>query len=426
MSLIPQPPRGEQGVPGIPGGGLALSGVLALGNTTDGINIDGNSSDLLTNTVRCVALEPIAPLLVDTIAVNGDLGFVANAELKYANGAVIRTGTGGLTVDTIPNSVAPQPNLLTYDSITGEVFYETVPPIPDLDAVLTAGNSAGSNDINMNGNDLIGASTVFAGFINPEPSITTDLTINAPSGSVIVEGLSINGTTISAPATNADINFAMNGNGSITVSNTTAIGGADPLLQLTTVNTTGGTANPVKVQMFKDDSNTVAGDVIGDITVRARGGAIPPSPQAIYDYTSIKSIVRATGNNNVDGSLQFQVAENATSTNPSLLTYIECNGGNVDVDIRKPLDMNGNNITTSSSNMTITTAPSSGFGNITITAKGQAKLSSSPLTAVIIEGETLELNGSLMIAGTAGSATGDFLQITVNGTPYAIPLLSQV
>jgi hypothetical protein len=287
-------------------------------------------------------------------------------------------------------------------------------------------------DLFMNTNDIQDVSTLQAGFLTNNTNISPDLTINAPFGNVLIEGISIDGTTITAPATNADINFAMNGTGGLTVSNTSAVGGADPMLTLTNVNTTGGTANPVKILTYKNDSNTTASDLIGEYTVRANGGGATSSTP--YDYTSIKSFARGVGANNVDGSIALQVAENGTPSSANLLTYLECNGGNADVDIRKPLDMNGNNITTSLTDLTITTTGSAGTGSLSLTSKAGAdisltsgnvlNLSADPAQAVKINGNSFELSGASLLVGSAGGSSGQHLQISVNGTTYVIALLN--
>ena len=204
---------------------------------------------------------------------------------------------------------------------------------------------------------------------------------------------------------------------SVSITGNTATGGLNPILTLINVNTTGGTtANPVKILKYKNDSNTVASDLLGEYTVRANGGAVPPAIQQPYDFTSIKSFARGVGANNVDGSLALQVAENSTSPSASLVTYIECNGGNQDIDIRKALDMNDNNIVTTS-NFGLG-ATGGGFGLV-----GQSLVSGQGL------GNRWNYNmagASVASTGGGSSLTGGTFTDIIGGLPISLPVGSIV
>lgn len=311
-----------------------------------------------------------------------------------------------------------RPGFLDNSATAHILAYTTdIPGSQNLASVLATGNSAGANNINMNGNNITSTNTVFTANIRPNSNINANVDITAPgtglaniqgadvsvvattgtvfinsqsqyvevenlqfsivgapatgtsittantgrnidiitsgagnitlstnTGVVNIDEIQFSGTNITAPATNADITFNMNGTGSLLVNNTSAVGGADPIMTLQVSSLTGGaSANPVKILMFKNDGTTTASDLIGDITCRANGA----TPAVPMDYTAIRSVVRGSATSgNIDGSLQLLVAENSATPSPGTLTnYIELNGGNANVRITKPIDMNVQNIT---------------------------------------------------------------------------------
>jgi hypothetical protein len=165
----------------------------------------------------------------------------------------------------------------------------------------------------------------------------------------------------------------------------------------------------------------------------------------------------ATGN---DGTIDFWASVNGT-----ISEVFRMNGADNENNSFRPLDMNGQDIKTSSGSMVISTTSSTGTGNITINAKAnisstsvntsmtatgnlvltgtndvtisstqgcavQSVLGAGPVGAVYtnpgsveLQADTeLKLTGALTSA-TAGGASG-FLQITINGTPYKIALLT--
>jgi hypothetical protein len=74
--------------------------------------------------------------------------------------------------------------------------------------------------------------------------------------------------------------------------------------------------------------------------------------------------------------------------------------------------MNGNNITTSTGNMTIDTASSSGTGTLTLATKDGTPGS----------GAGLLLTGDTLLSGSAGGNSGQHLCLTIGGTVYKIKL----
>jgi hypothetical protein len=326
--------------------------LLAVANT--GVLL-GGAGTLATVPVTAPTVTPTTDStdkVATTAFVQSVIGSTANVSSITAGTNITLSGTANAPIVGFSSPLTSTLDVGSQDItsstgnvelIAGVVSVALIPPPASPAGVFIATGTGGrveisQGDLFMNGSDIQDVSTLQAFVLTNNTNISPDLTINAPFGNVLIEGITISGTTITAPATNADIAFAMNGTGGLTVSNTSAMGGADPMLTLTNTSTIGGTtANPVKILTYKNDSNTTASDLIGEYTVRANGGGATSSTP--YDYTSVRSFARGVGLNNVDGSLALQVAENGTPSSANLLTYVECNGGNARVEIKKNIDL---------------------------------------------------------------------------------------
>ena len=108
--------------------------------------------------------------------------------------------------------------------------------------------------------------------------------------------------------------------------------------------------------------------------------------------------------------------------------------------------MNGNAIRTTSGDMTLTTTASSGTGKISLTAKEDISMTAkqfdlttqptAPATAfaaIYLDSaggmelqcdSTLQITGTNKTTGSTSGASGLYLSITINGTPYKIELLT--
>jgi hypothetical protein len=320
---------------------VSIEGVggLTAGSTLGDVSISCGINKDLNITGGDVNISQIDPGSVMNISSVGAMALVSGIGLDISATATVLINSSGnisigsgnaLGADVEVEKIAFKENVI-YKAITLPVPADI--EIQDVASIVNVGDP-----IAINGS-ITNISAQVDGDVNISTSGTGNVVINATgTGNVAIEGISIDGTTITAPATNADINFSMNGTGGLTVSNTSSIGGADPMLTLTNTSTVGGvSANPVKILTYKNDSNTTASDLIGEYTVRANGGGATSSTP--YDYTSIRSFARGVGANNVDGSLALQVAQDATPTSANLLTYLECNGGNGRVEIKKNIDL---------------------------------------------------------------------------------------
>ena len=175
-------------------------------------------------------------------------------------------------------------------------------------------------------------------------------------------------------------------------------GSAFPILKMENTNTAGITGASVSMEVYKNrPSGATAGDVLFNQSVYGNDSALNKQ-----EYTRISHTIRDAVNGVEDGSIEFGCFVSGAFAN-----FLQINGNENEINSLKPIDMVGNNIRSSTGSMTITTALSTGLGNITAVAKGDVAVSSGT-------------NGSVSLtSGGAGGAinlTGLGVNITSNGT----------
>lgn len=111
-----------------------------------------------------------------------------------------------------------------------------------------------------------------------------------------------------------------------------------------------------------------------------------------------------------DGAIDFNCAINGVVN-----TLMRINGADNEINAFRPIDMNGQDIKTSSGNMTIGNSSSSAAGSVlTLATKDN----------VAGSGAGLALTGNTLQSATAGGHFGQHLVITLNGNVYKIALLN--
>lgn len=173
--------------------------------------------------------------------------------------------------------------------------------------------------------------------------------------------------------------------------NDSGLGGAsNPIMTLN--NTDTGTGSSALV--FKKNSST-NGTAIGEISFIAKT-AISGNPER--EYGRIAGTIRNNASGNVDGSIAIQ-----GRVNDVLTEFARFNGVDSENNFYLPLDMNGQDIKSSSGNMGISTASSTGTGNMTLVAKGALTTTagtglnntmSAPLGTNVITGSSLSITAS--------------------------------
>lgn len=123
--------------------------------------------------------------------------------------------------------------------------------------------------------------------------------------------------------------------------------------------TVGATTGVPSVLYSKTGRNAVAGDVIASQHFYANDFAGTST-----EFARIEASVRNTGVGNDDGSIAFSGLINGVMTE-----FFRINGADSENNMFLPVDMNGQAIKSSSGNLGISTASSSGTGTITLTPK---------------------------------------------------------
>jgi hypothetical protein len=108
-----------------------LAQTLVLGNTSGanhivmdaGQNVDVTSGEVFAGTLNVNVIEPLAPSISTDIGIVGSLVFPGPIEMRN-NGA---GGGIGLTIDSIPSAVAPNANVLGYDTLTHQITHQPIP-----------------------------------------------------------------------------------------------------------------------------------------------------------------------------------------------------------------------------------------------------------------------------------------------------------
>jgi hypothetical protein len=169
-----------------------------------------------------------------------------------------------------------------------------------------------------------------------------------------------------------------------------------PALTLTNTNATAGNTTGVpSVEVYKSGRNVVVNDVISSVLYYAKNYL-----GAKTLFSKIETLItNSSVGGGDDGALDFY-----TCVNGVISLVMRLNGADNENNMFRPLDMNGNNIRTSSTNLTIDATASSGNGDITITPKRTISLTAG--TTGNITGLTNNGNISMTANGLAGGTEG--------------------
>jgi len=230
-----------------------------------------------------------------------------------------------------------------------------------------------------------------------------DVISNTGSGNTLNQVL-LNGNT--ATGSTALINLTNTGLGHT----------ANPQLVLNNSNASvGNTSGVPSVEYYKSGRNVVANDVIQQDLYYAKNYL---GTKTLFGKTECVVTSSSLGGGD-DGALDFYTCVNGT---PSLVMRL--NGADNENNTFRPLDLNGNNMRTSSGDMTITTVGSSGSGNLAVSAKGFNNLGSSDSISLITSagsgtgninltprsgGALVAVNGIMKQEWISGSDTGTIL-----------------
>jgi hypothetical protein len=388
-----------------------LEEVLANGNITGphdiqvsagrSINASASGATVLTRTLYTESIAPLTFPIGTEIGILGGLAFPGDMNLRNNANA----GGTAVKIDSIPAAPSAQANVVSYDPTSKNLYYQSAStgtvtsvsagtnisvtgtasaPIVNLRAPLTSQLDVGSQNIT---------------------SSTGNININAPSGNVIVEGLSISNTNIQPTTTGSDIVLrgSINNNaqvvaqgtggvnlisanqisatslgsgstamsfysagGGISLNSTQGInivGGGDILLQpnsgrvfVSTPNATpmtitgtgaGGQANPTVSLVNTNATGPVAMEVYKNKPTAGTDGDVLFN-QSVYgkDSTNAKSeFTRITHTiRDRTAGIEDGSMEFNCFVNGTVNTFLQLNGNENEVNVLKTLDMTTNNV----------------------------------------------------------------------------------
>ena len=180
------------------------------------------------------------------------------------------------------------------------------------------------------------------------------------SGNDLVNKTYADGLVGATPTLNQVLSAGNTATGSIANINLvdTDVGGqANPILNLQNTNATGS----VSMEIYKNKPTAgIAGDVLFNQSVYGKDAG-----NLKQEYTRISHTLRDASIGGEDGSIEF-----SAFVNGAVNTFLQINGNENEINCLKNLDMGGNNIRTSTGDLSILTTTSSGNGNMTISTNG--------------------------------------------------------
>jgi len=213
---------------------------------------------------------------------------------------------------------------------------------------------------------------------------TSGQVLTAGGGSSLVWGAGGGGSVGTLNQVLALGNTATGTYANINLTDTAVGGSANPIMTLSNTETSTGA---VVVDLYKNRTGATS-DIVGALNFYGKDNAGNKT-----QFGGIESVITsAGGGGGVDGALDFYSCVNGVKSQ-----VFRLNGADNENNSFRPLDMNGNNITTSSGAMIITSASSSGTGTLSLLSKAGA-------TASMTAGGALQLNASAGAISSVGSS----------------------
>ena len=275
-----------------------------------------------------------------------------------------------------PPTVNPLPSIFNPDD-----FYQES-DVDNLTDVLIEGNNAGSKQINMNNNKI-----TFCADPTSSQDVATKNYVDLNDGGTLQQTLDLGNTATGATAkiglTNNDVGYI-----------------SSPQITLNNSRTdNGNTVGVPTTEYYKSGRNVVANDIVASQLYYAKNYL-----GAKTLFGKMECVATTTGLNNDDGALDFYSCVNGINN-----LVFRLNGADNENNSFRPLDLNGNALKTSQTNLAIEATASTGTGNISISAKGLASISSSQSNITL---STLSSSGTGQI--TLQPKTSSYVSIDGN------------
>jgi hypothetical protein len=225
-------------------------------------------------------------------------------------------------------------------------------------------NSSGNAQLFLSSTNL---ATPSAHYVRAEVPLVGDAIIEHQTTSGTARNLQITSdgnTTIQPTGVLSLIGSGITANAGTTSGNSNAtqflasgIGGASfPIMRMENTNATGS----VSLEVYKNKPTAgAAGDIMFNQSIYGKDSA-----NVKQEYTRITHTLRDSTAGADEGSMEFLCLVGG-----NMSQMLQLNGLENEININKQVDLNGNTLRTSSGDILITAAASSGTGNITITPK---------------------------------------------------------
>ena len=323
------------------GGALNVSGSLSLSS----LSVSGNVSGTLTTAAQpnITSLGTLSALTVDNISLDGNTvasstGTLAVDDNVTVNGTIVASGaiTGSTLTGTL--QTAAQSNITSLGTLTA------------LDV----------DNINLNGNTIVSSTGTLA--IDDNTTVNGSLTATTLGGTLstaaqtnitslgtltalAVDGISIDGNNITATRTNDDLNLTPSGTGQVVVNgNISATNIAGTLTTAAQTNITSlGTLTNLQIEGINIDGNNISATRTNEDLVLIPSGT---------GQVLVNGNIEAT---NIAGTLTTAAQPNITSL--GTLTSLQTDNINI----------NGNTISTTSGNLTLSNLTSVSIDSINFT-----------------------------------------------------------
>jgi hypothetical protein len=215
---------------------------------------------------------------------------------------------------------------------------------------------------------------------------------------------------ITATATQTSIQTPTNNN-SLTV-NTASIFGIstdiddinNPTLQI--VNSNVSTTSYPCIKLQKSTTSTLAGNVISAVSSWARDYT-----NTSLEWSRIQTKVENNSVGNQDATLSIYTIVNGT-----LSETFNFNGGQNEINSFRPLDMNGNDVRSTSGNLIINATLSTGVGQVQIQTK----------PGTLGSGAGLAMTGNTLTSSSAGGNSGHHMCITLPDPTTGLPRVYKI
>ena len=230
------------------------------------------------------------------------------------------------------------------------------------------------------GNNILITGTTPAPIVNLRSPLTSALDVGTQDITSTTSTIDI------TPLAGQDCNVNVSGAGGLHTVQTSAGGTAQPIARFVNTNAATGA---VTIRTNKTGRNAASNDVISSLQFNSRNfNAVDTT------FAKIECVATTATAGDTDGSIDFYTNINTPNNNQLVFRL---NGADNENNSFRPLDLNGNDLKTSTGAMTITTAASSGAGTLNLISKAGA-------TAAMTGGGALQFFANAGAVSTVASA----------------------